>query len=61
MTNGKGDAPRITQDQEAYADSWDRIFAQEITCKTCGEKTADYNEDRECSRCVSIRNNGRDA
>ena len=58
MTNGKGDAPRITQDQDAYAESWDRIFLAEAPCKTCGE-TADLNEDRECSRCVSIRLNGR--
>lgn len=24
--NGKGDSPRQTQDQEAYAEAWDRIF-----------------------------------
>lgn len=24
--NGKGDAPRQTQDPEAYAEAWDRIF-----------------------------------
>lgn len=26
--NGKGDAPRQTQDPEAYAESWDRIFGK---------------------------------
>ena len=28
--NGKGDAPRTGQDQEAYEDSWKRIFGDKL-------------------------------
>ena len=60
-SNGKGDAPRQTQDQEAYAARWDEIFgeAKERNCRTCGEKTQDWDINGECTRCVSIRKNGR--
>ena len=59
--NGKGDAPRQTQDQKAYEARWDEIFGswEIIECRTCGEKTEDWNDDGECPRCVSIRKHGR--
>jgi hypothetical protein len=32
--NGKGDAPRQTQDQQAYASNYDRIFGNQDECET---------------------------
>ena len=66
--NGKGDAPRQTQNQDAYSDAWDRIFKGNNTsvpttrCRTCGITTDTWDKETgDCMNCVEIRRGGREA
>jgi hypothetical protein len=42
---GKGDAPRKSADQEAYADGWDRIFSKKEKRTSVKKNTCPYREE----------------